>query len=91
MNATAEKPLQGATTLADVVNELRELRSAMQASQGQLLTADEAAAFLGVGRTKFFELVQLVPLSPVRLPGAGRMWRRTDLAAFVADLPLTTR
>ena len=75
------------TTLADVVRELREIRDAMQTGQGQLLTADEAAAFLGIGRTKFFELVQLVPLPPVKLPGAGKMWRRSDLAEFVANLP----
>jgi len=75
-----------AATLADVVREIRALRRAMAGNSALLLTAGEAAAYIGVGRTRFFELVQLVPLPPVKLPGQGKMWRRSDLDDFVAAL-----
>lgn len=74
-------------TLDDIVKELRELRTSLAQRHAELLNAEEAAAFLGVGRTKFFEMVAACPkLQSVKLPGSGRMWRRIDLVAFVARL-----
>jgi hypothetical protein len=74
-------------TLNDVCRELKQLRVTLASPQSELLTANQAARFLGVGRTKFFEMVAAVAaLKPVKLPGAGKRWRRTDLIAFVTGL-----
>ena len=82
----ATAPERRAPMLEDVMRELRLIRSALAANAvPELLTAKAAAQYLGIGKTKFFVLVSL-GLKPVRLPGAGKRWRRRDLQRFVDRL-----
>jgi excisionase family DNA binding protein len=73
--------------LVDVVQELRALRAAIARQDAELMTAAQAARFLGIGKTKLYQLAALDErLKPVKLPGGGKRWRRADLEAFVASL-----
>ena len=73
-------------SLADVVRELRALRSTLVAGHAELLTAAQAARFLGVGRSTFYRIVAAeLGLKPVRMAG-GKRWRRADLQAYVDRL-----
>ena len=64
-----------------------------ESSENLLLSADEAAALCGVGRSHWYSMHssgQLGPL-PVRL-GRRTLWRREELAAWVkAGCPGRTR
>jgi excisionase family DNA binding protein len=50
-----------------------------------LLTATEAARYLGIGTTKLRELTNAGAIPSVKVDGSHR-WRRTDLDAWVASL-----
>jgi len=50
-----------------------------------LLSAPQAAAFVGVSRSRWFELQAQGAIPPAVRPGGGRrMWRRQDIERWVA-------
>jgi excisionase family DNA binding protein len=53
-----------------------------------LLGAADAARYMGVGRTKLYELAGSGDLPSIVI-GRRRLWRRSDLDAFVESLPTT--
>jgi excisionase family DNA binding protein len=54
-----------------------------------LLSEAEARRFLGIGHTTLYALSSSGELSSVQI-GRRRLWRRSDLSAYVASLPATT-
>ena len=51
------------------------------------LKRTEAAAYVGVGTTKFDELVAEGLMPPPRCAGSRRLWDRTELDHAFRDLP----
>lgn len=56
----------------------------------QLMTVEEAAGHLKVGRSTTFRLLQSGQLPSVKIGGSRRV-RRSDLEAYVANLPTNGR
>jgi excisionase family DNA binding protein len=77
-----------AATLDDVFKVLRGIRADLRAGGAGLLTAKEAARFLGIGRSTLYRLATTDKmLQPVRIgPAKTRRWRRTDLQAWLDRL-----
>lgn len=66
---------------------LREIRNILASQSSELLTAAEAAAYIGVGRSTLYRMMEDEPmLKPVRMPSGNKLWRRRDLLAFVDSL-----
>lgn len=66
----------------------REARRLERERKSQMLSANGAAMFLGMGRTTFFRARKLTGFpKPVRPIWGGKpLYRREDLAAWVANL-----
>jgi len=58
-------------------------------SADRLLTAIEAAAVLGIGRSKLYELVARGAIASVKVDRCRR-FRQSDLDRFIKALPSTT-
>lgn len=54
--------------------------------QSPFLTVAEAAAFLRISRATLFAMIAKGAIPSVRI-GARRLFRRSDLLQFVAELP----
>lgn len=52
------------------------------------LSAAEAAIYIGIGLTKFSQLVALGVMPKPRMIGSRRVWCVTDLDAAFDDLPM---
>lgn len=80
--------------MSDIKDELRRIRKQLntilkqQSAAGLLLTATEAAKFLGHSRSKFYELSSERGFpAPVRAPGRNfQVYRRADLDRWVSRL-----
>jgi excisionase family DNA binding protein len=76
------RPNQGQLTYAGVANG-----SDQPPNQSLLVTVEEAARLLGVGRTTMFELIGRGEVKSVRL-GRRRLIARKSLESFVEELSL---
>jgi excisionase family DNA binding protein len=70
---------------APPASEMGPPASTLQRRDALLLTADEAARVLGIGRTKLYELMRRGDLKRVRVDGAVRL-AYADLQEYVAVL-----
>ncbi|MBI2805302.1 MAG: hypothetical protein HYX68_10035 [Planctomycetes bacterium] len=76
-----------AITLADVVHELRAIRSVLASQQAELLTAKAAARFLSISvATLYRRAANIVILKPVAVSPGSRRWKRASLMQYVAGL-----
>ncbi|MFO0847210.1 MAG: helix-turn-helix domain-containing protein [Gemmataceae bacterium] len=84
----------GEVSLADVVAELKAIREASERAAGPpplLLTADQAAALLGISRAGLFRSRAAGQLVAVDAPGGGVRYRRSDVESLAAKLKPTRR
>lgn len=91
--ARAEQDLQrAAASVAEVRATIAEIRAASVAGVEQpqgdglaplLVSATEAAAMLGIGRTVLYGLIQQQRIEPVRIGQRGVRFSVDDLRAFV--------
>jgi len=72
--------------LSELESKMQEFVSDLVSTNFPLLmTALQSAKYLGIGKTKFFELVDQGKIVPVDI-GGTRMYRRADLEKYVANL-----
>ena len=60
--------------------------SKLQPIMPEVLSVEDARAFIGIGRTKFYELVKAKEIVPRKL-GKRTLVMRTDLVALLDRLP----
>lgn len=78
-----EQPPLGRRRSARTTSEGTE----QQVERDHLLTAIEAAAVLGIGRSKLYELVARGAVQSVKLDRCRR-FRRSDLDCYIRSLPV---
>lgn len=61
----------------------------VSAEPDQLLTVKEAAAILGIGRSKLYELIARRAIASVKVDRCRR-FRRSDIDRFIRDLHATS-
>ena len=81
------------TATPEAAPEVRALCQALMAALGEpkskamLVSAEDAAAIVGVSRTSFYRMASRPEFpAPVRVVLGGRWWRRADLESFVSKL-----
>ncbi len=73
-------------TLADVLQELRQIRTVLASGQAELLTAKQAARLLGISVASLYRLAAAnAKLKPITVGHGSKRWRRADLQRYVAE------
>lgn len=88
----ADPRIEAALAALDAAREILSLASERSPSaepapeRPLLLRFEEAAEYIGISRTRAFELVKAAELPAVDVPGVGRRIRRSDADDFVDRL-----
>ena len=78
-------PIDTETEASHVDNETRTTTNNMGGNLTLLVSVEQAAAILGIGRTRFFDLVMSHAVTSVKI-GRRRLIVRSSLAEFVERL-----
>ncbi len=78
-------PIDIGTVESQVETEIRTVTNELASNLSLLVSVEQAAAILGIGRTRFFDLVMSHAVTSVKI-GRRRLIVRSSLAEFVERL-----
>ena len=78
-------PIDIGTVESQVETEIRTVTNELASNLSLLVSVEQAAAILGIGRTRFFDLVMSHAVASVKI-GRRRLIVRSSLAEFVERL-----